>query len=83
LSGWASTPPTRDHIVPTTGSFLNISSARPYTGRPSSVSMPCMIAGASEGMAPAWLATSRAPPSVGIFSRPSHSTRNQCLYMGS
>ena len=29
--------------------------------------MPCMIAGASEGMAPAWLATSRAPPSVGML----------------
>ena len=46
-------------------------------GRPISVSMPCMMAGASDGMAPAWLAISRAPPSVGIFSRPSHSTRNQ------
>ena len=45
--------------------------------------MPCMMAGASEGMAPAWLAMSRAPPSVGIFSRPSHSTRNQYLYIGS
>ena len=45
--------------------------------------MPCMIAGASDGMAPAWLATSSAPPSVGIFSRPSHSARNQFRYMGS
>ena len=27
--------------------------------------MPCMITGASDGMAAAWLATSRAPPSVG------------------
>ena len=26
------------------------------------LSMPCMITGASAGMAPAWLATSRAPP---------------------
>ena len=41
--------------------------------------MPCMITGASDGMAPAWLATSSAPPSVGMFSRPSHSTRNQLL----
>ena len=77
MSGWATTPPLRAHSVPTTGAPLKKWSARPYTGRSSSVSMPCMIAGASEGMAPAWLATSSAPPSVGIFSRPSHSTRNQ------
>jgi hypothetical protein len=32
--------------------------------------MPCMMTGASEGMAPAWLATRSAPPSDGIFSRP-------------
>ena len=38
--------------------------------------MPCMITGASEGIAPAWFATSNAPPSVGIFSSPSHSARN-------
>ena len=49
----------------------------PYTGRCSSVSMPCMITGASDGIAAAWLATSNAPPSVGIFSSPSHSARNQ------
>ena len=45
--------------------------------------MPCMITGASDGMAPAWLATSSAPPSAGIFSSPSHSTRNQLRYIGS
>ena len=33
-------------------------------------------------MAPAWLATSSAPPILGIFSRPSHSTRNQLSYSG-
>src|ERR1700722_5397761 len=44
--------------------------------------MPCMMVGASDGMAPAWLATRRAPPVLGIFSRPSHSTRNQLLYRG-
>ena len=32
MSGWASTPPARDHSVPTTGIVLKISSARPYTG---------------------------------------------------
>ena len=41
--------------------------------------MPCMMTGASDGMAAAWLATRRAPPSVGIFSSPSHSTRNHLL----
>jgi hypothetical protein len=45
--------------------------------------MPCMITGASDGMAAAWFATNRAPPSVGIFSSPSHSTRNQLRYTGS
>ena len=44
--------------------------------------MPCMITGASDGMAPAWFATNSAPPVFGIFSSPSHSTRNQCLYRG-
>ena len=83
MSGWATTPPVRDQSVPTTGVPLKKWSARPYTGRSSSVSTPCMIAGASDGMAPAWLETSRAPPSVGILSRPSHSARNQRRYMGS
>ncbi len=32
--------------------------------------MPCMITGASDGMAPAWLATSSAPPVRGILSMP-------------
>ena len=41
--------------------------------------MPCMITGASDGIAPAWFATSSAPPSRGMCSSPSHSARNQCL----
>jgi len=41
-----------------------------------------MITGASDGMAAAWFDTSSAPPSVGIFSRPSHSTRCQLRYIG-
>src|SRR5438132_11910713 len=45
--------------------------------------MPCMIAGASDGMAPAWFETRSAPPTSGIFSIPSHSTRNQYRYIGS
>ena len=41
--------------------------------------MPCIIVGVSEGIAPEWFATSSAPPVFGIFSRPSHSARNQYL----
>ncbi len=45
--------------------------------------MPCMITGASDGIAAAWFATMSAPPLRGMCSRPSHSTRNQWRYSGS
>ncbi len=41
-----------------------------------------MMTGASEGMAPAWLATRSAPPASGIFSSPSHSVRNHLRVHG-
>ena len=50
-----------------------------YSGRGEECSLriACMIIGASGGSAPEWFDTSRAPPSDGMFSIPSCSTRNQ------
>ena len=39
----------------------------------------CLLTALIFGTAPAWFATRRAPPVFGIFSSPSHSTRNQLL----
>ena len=41
-----------------------------------------MVIRPSRGMVPEWLATTRAPPSVGMFSMPRTSTRNHFCAIG-
>ena len=80
----ASVAPIRRATSLITGESNAMSAARMRRNRPFGwLSWTAIeVISASIGMAPAWLATSGAPPSTGRFSAPETSTRNHFSYTG-